>query len=133
MKALALSLTLLVLASTVGCNSLQPADPSTRTNRDHLTSEQIQASGLATAYDLVQAQRYSWLRERHRPYRRTDEAIAVYLDGAYFGGTESLQHFATRDIFSLRRIRPEDTLRLLGRDHPNGAILVARYEGSFLQ
>ena len=133
MKALVVSMTLLVLASAAGCSNLQPVDSSTRANRDHLTREQIQASGLATAFDLIRAQRVSWLRERHRPYRRSDEAIAVYLDGSYFGGQESLYHFATRDIFSLRRIRPEDTLRLLGRDHPNGAILIARYEGSFLQ
>lgn len=133
MKVLTVSTILLVLASAAGCNSLQPANPSTRANRDHLTHKQIQASGLATAYDLIQAERMSWLRERHRPYRRTDEAVAVYLDGAYFGGTESLHNFATRDILSLRRIRPEDTLRLLGRDHPNGAILVSRYESTFSQ
>ena len=127
MKTLVVLMALLVLTSVAGCHSLQSADGPAHFDRNHIPFEEIQHVSLATAYDLVQAQRTSWLRERHRPYRRTNEAVAVYLDGTYFGGKESLRNLATDDILSLRRIRPEDTLRLLGRDHPNGAILVARY------
>ena len=127
MKTRVVLMTLLVLAGTAGCRSTQPADAFTHFDRDHLTLEEINGVGLANAYDLVQAQRHSWLREKHRPLRLQDEAVAVYLDGAYMGGTETLQFLPTSNLLSLRRIRPEDTLRLLGRDHPNGAILVARY------
>jgi hypothetical protein len=132
MKALAMGIALLMLAGTTGCQSIQHADTPTRFSRDHLTHEQIQASGLATAYDLVHAQRNNWLRERHRPLRQ-NEAVAVYLDGVYFGGPQTLQAFSTGDVLALRRVRPEDTIRLLGRYHPNGAIHVARYQNTLSQ
>lgn len=138
------SLVLLFLAACGSARSLDdPAGmdgPSkSRPDRFVITADELTSREAQDVYVVVQALRPTWLqrsgvnmppRGTQRPPApgtetiRDTESIAVYLDGVFLGGAESLRNINVSDIAEIRKIRAYQANRLFGPEHPNGAIVV---------
>jgi hypothetical protein len=80
-------------------------------------------SRLGTLLDFVRWHRPHWLR--YTPADGwTHEGVAVYLNGAWIGGDESLGEIAAGFAASLRYIDGDEASARWGRGHEAGAILI---------
>ena len=110
---------------------------STNTNRvtesspDLVTSVEIDATSVSTAYDLVNRLRPAWLR----PGRVgsigggtiSSQIILVYLDGTRLGGVDALRTLSAAGIRSMQYLdatRAATVLRDPGSEAISGAIVI---------
>lgn len=116
---------LVVLAA---CSS-SPAG-STR-NRHHITLNEIEATHVANAYDVVQALRPEFLRSRGVASIRsgTPEYAVVYIDGVRVGPLGELRRIPREQLEELRYLSGSDATTMYGTGHGGGAILVVTKRG----
>lgn len=89
-----------------------------------ISFEEIQESGAADAYQLVQRLRPEWLRVRGRNRRSDSGAILVYRDTFAMGGVASLRRMSTSGILTVRFLGPVEAATRLGAGHEHGVIVV---------
>jgi hypothetical protein len=88
--------------------------------------DEIQRSGTATVFELVQTHRPMWLNKRGPVSFQNDGDVVVYLDEvARVGGPASLREIATASVGAVRYLDAVEANYRFGRGHPYGAILVS--------
>jgi len=118
------SCSLLLVLGAVACAS--GSGGPARTQRDVLLADEIQRTSAVTAYDAVRQLRPEWLRRRGRSsiQNATAEVLVVYLDGARFGGPETLRSVAVGSVLEIRHLHASDATTRFGTGHAGGAMLV---------
>jgi hypothetical protein len=93
-----------------------------------LTAEEISRTSALTAYEAVRALRPSFMKIRgprlSGEVTRTTAYPAVYLNGMYYGDTESLKSLYVIDIRDIGYIDSNEAMLKFGKDHLAGAIMV---------
>lgn len=119
-RAAALSAGLLLL--TLGCGTAGPGGSGLNANL--INREQLDEYGPATAYEVVQALRPTWLQKRGNTSFMNEGEIRVYLDGTSHGGIDSLRAFHTDDVESIRYLDERQASYRYGPGHEHGVILI---------
>lgn len=116
---------LLVLAA---CSSA-PAGSSR--DRDRITVTEIEATNVASAYDVVQALRPEFLRSRGVSSVRSGspETAIVYVDGVRAGGLGELRRVPREQLEEISYMSGSDATTMYGTGHGGGAILVVTKRG----
>ena len=126
----ACALTSLCVLSTGCASSSKPADESgavsprsesASTNR--LAADEIEKSGLPTAFDAVDRLRPTW---KHDYSTGASAAVVVYLEQRKLGGLEALRDIASSDVRELQYLNGRDATQRWGPDASGGAIIVVR-------
>jgi hypothetical protein len=122
----------IVVAGAIACaSSAKPATTTvTQSTPDRLTSVEIQTISASNAYELISRLRPRWLQQANvgsLSGGARNQIIAVYLDGARMGGTESLRSISSNGIKTMQyydATRAAVVLRDAGSDPIAGAILI---------
>jgi hypothetical protein len=118
------------LLATTACATSQsgtggtpsPASASRTVDRTRITAEEIEASKLATPYDVVDRLRRQWWRD---PLTR--EEVSVYLDNQRLpNGREALRELPLVDVAELQYLTGEQAQARWGQEARGGAIIVVR-------
>jgi hypothetical protein len=108
----------------MACTSGRPA----RATRDRtvLTAEEIAATQLVDAYEVVQALRPEFLRTRGPASIRQPEAEkpVVYIDGVKTGDPTTLRRVTREVVKEIRYLDSREATTRFGTGHGAGAILV---------
>lgn len=114
-----------LLGPAVGCAPAKPsADTAPRSDRNVLTSEQLQGQTYQNAYEAIQALRSTWLKPRGSDSFNTPSVVVVYLDNVKLGGVETLQSLQLSTIQSIRHYDASAANARWGVGHASGAIQV---------
>lgn len=112
------------LGGGAGCASGGTSDRPRR-RPDLITAEEMQQRQSASAYDLIQESRSTWLHVRGRDtLLGVQGEIVVMLDGARLGGIESLRQIPVMGLASIRYHTPIDASTRWGMGHAHGAIVL---------
>lgn len=95
-----------------------------RSSRDVITSEQIDAYEGHNTLLLVQALHPNWLRGRGSGSMMLSDAVRVYVNGMRRGGVRALEGIHPRDVAEIQHLSSREATARFGTGHPNGAILV---------
>jgi hypothetical protein len=116
---------------TFACASSQ-ASHVTESSQDVITSIEINATPVPTAFDLVNRLRPSWLRQGRTGSigggAVASQVTLVYLDGQRVGGLETLKTLSATGITSMRYLdstRAATILRDPGSEAIAGAIVIS--------
>jgi len=98
----------------------------TRAHPNQITVEEIASTNMSTALEVVQSLRPNWLRERGPVSIRNPQGseVIVYLDGARFGGMDSLRQIRVSSVASIEYLNSSEATFRFGTNHVGGAILV---------
>ena len=130
-----LSLSTLTLGAfavvTYACASSQTSRV-TESSPDVITSIEINATPVPTAFDIVSRLRPSWLRQGRTGSigggTVSSQVTLVYLDGQRVGGIETLKTISSAGITSMRYLdatRAATILRDPGSEAISGAIVIS--------
>ena len=89
-----------------------------------ITRQQIEASYVSTAYDVVRKLQPSWLRQRSRG-AGTADPVRVYMDGVNRGGVDQLRLMDATTVAEMRYLSSADATTRFG----NGAH-IGRHSGA---
>jgi hypothetical protein len=126
--AIAFLISLTACASgSSGAKSLQDPAPSsvskvTISNAFVITTDEISAANLPTAYDLVDRLRHAWLR----PDAVTGGAVLVYADNQNIGAAEKLRDIPSTTISELQFLSNRDAVARWGATIQGSVIVVTR-------
>ena len=131
-----------VFAATLACAAAAGAQNPPR-NSNQIVREELQGAQAANAYELIQALRPQWLREKGHETIRTQQAerpngrgrievattadepgIIVYINDSRFGDVDSLRDIPVTGLGSLEFISPAKATMRWGSGHTKGAIVV---------
>jgi hypothetical protein len=117
---------LLVLLLVTGMSACASADstPGSRGSGNLIPTDEVRASSVANAYDLIQAVRPSWLRTHGAYSFHAEGEILVYLDDARLGGVDTLKSLELAGIDSIRFLDSLTASARFGLNHTHGAIQV---------
>ena len=87
-----------------------------------LSSADIVAADLPTAYDLVDKLRRPWLRSDPA----SGAAVSVYMDNQNLGGTSALRDIPSVEVSEMHFLRGADAMARYGQDAKGGAIIIIR-------
>jgi hypothetical protein len=93
--------------------------------RAQLASEEMEKAGYPDLFATVQSLRPHWLQRRGSTSLRPGLQIRVYLDGALYGGPETLRQITTRSVSSIQYLDGLQASARWGLDHDLGAIVVS--------
>jgi hypothetical protein len=110
---------LLVACATGGTSATGSASSA---SNSRLTSEEIVAANLPTAYDLVERLRRPWLRRD----AATGQDVTVYMDNQKLGGVETLREIPAVDVAEMEYVPSDKAIMCWGQDAKGGAIVVTR-------
>lgn len=96
-----------------------------RQNPRLITLDEIQSSGAATAFDVVETLRPLWLNRRGPQSFVDDGDVWVYMENARLGGRASLREIAAVTIGSMQFLDVKDANYRFGQGHPYGAIVIS--------
>jgi hypothetical protein len=117
-----------------------PAPRPRRRDPSLLTRYEIVAAGARNVFELVQAERPQWLRQRGQNTLRlgtvigprgdefeamTQIPIVVYHDGIRLGDVTTLRNIPTQQIASVRFVGAREATQRWGSDHTAGVILLS--------
>ncbi|HEX5726847.1 MAG TPA: hypothetical protein VFX98_15330 [Longimicrobiaceae bacterium] len=97
---------------------------SQRTRADLITREEVLASRMSTAYDVVASLRPQWLRIRGTTTVSDRRVISVFWNQQHYGGHEQLRNIATDNIRSIRFYSALESVGPFGPGHHHGVIQV---------
>jgi len=120
------ALLLAACASGTGGGSTGTPSGSVRRDTDLITAEEISATSVQTAYEVVRALRPAWLR-RSRPTAMLEQnasELLVYVDGTRFGDVESLRQIVPSTVRSIRYYSSSAAQAKFGPGNLQGAIEV---------
>lgn len=95
------------------------------TDPRYITLDEIQHSGEATAYDVVESLRPMWFHKRGPQSFLFETDILVYNGDAQLGDRNVLREIAASSVASLRFLDAKDATFRYGASHPNGVIVVS--------
>ncbi len=119
-SSLLASFAVLLIACATGGMSTTGSASSASNSR--LTSEEIVAANLPTAYDLVERLRRPWLRRD----AATGQDVTVYMDNQKLGGVEKLRDIPSVDVAEMEYMPSDKAIMRWGQDAKGGAIVVTR-------
>lgn len=93
---------------------------STSSDQSRLTSAEIVAANLPTAYDLVERLRRPWLR--HDPMTGGD--VVVYQDNQNLGNADKLRDIPAVNVSAMQFLANAEAVRRYGNDIKGGVIIV---------
>ena len=96
-----------------------------RLNPRLITLDEIQNSGAATAFDVVETLRPLWLNKRGPQSFVDDGDVWVYMENARMGGRASLREIAASAVGSMQYLDVKDANYRYGQGHPYGAIVIS--------
>jgi hypothetical protein len=111
-------LVLLSACASAGSPSSAPPD------RNRITTDEIRASTVNNAFDLVRQLRPRWLSERGKMSFRTSNPVMLYVDDNRAGSASRLTEYALNDIAELRYLDAMSATQRFGIGHRAGAILL---------
>jgi hypothetical protein len=91
-------------------------------DQSRLTSEEITAANLPTAYDLVDRLRRPWLRRD----AATGKDVVVYMDQQNIGGAAKLRDIPSVDVAQLEYLPYDEAVRRWGSQVEGSVIVVTR-------
>lgn len=113
-------LTLALLATACATATKSSGSGAGGSDRNVLTTAQIDESGLPNAYELVSRLRRAWLR--NDPV--TGGPVTVYMDDREVGGAEKLREIPAVTVAELRLVRNEDAIMRWNPDIKGSVIVV---------
>lgn len=116
---------LLIGCASSGAGSSSGATASaakSSSDQSRLTSEEITAANLPTAYDLVDRLRRPWLRRD----AATGKDVVIYMDQQNIGGAAKLRDIPSVDVAELEYLPYEDAVRRWGSQVEGSVIVVTR-------
>jgi len=108
-----------------GCGARSGTGGTARGDTNVITAAEIDGSGHADAFSLVQSLRPGWLRVRGASTVAGSETVKIYLDGSLLGGAQMLRQISTQSIGSLQYLSGLEATQRYGLDHGAGAIIVS--------
>ncbi|HEX8243909.1 MAG TPA: hypothetical protein VF541_10445 [Longimicrobium sp.] len=118
-------------SATPTAAAASPADPvaavsRVRARRDVITTEEIDATHVTTAFEVVQRLRPQWLHNRGGPYPDPDGSVEVrvFFNGQPVGNVESLKQYAIMEVGSMRWVDPIRARGTYGPGNGRGVITV---------
>lgn len=93
-----------------------------KTDQSRLTTAEITAADLPTAYDLVDRLRRAWLRRD----AATGNEVVVYMDQQNIGGATKLRDIPSVDVAELRYLPHDEAVRRWGSQVDGSVIVVTR-------
>ena len=127
-RRVSIPLLLSFCVSLSACASMHHVDP---TDRNVITSAEIQSANVATAYDLIAMYRANFLNSRgpNSILLKQPKEPTVYLDNVEFGTIASLRTIQASNIAEIRFIEGWDAMTKYGSDHVAGVIQIyTRYQ-----
>lgn len=117
-----IALTALAIACASGSHPSTDSTPAATasTDQSQLTSVEITAANLPTAYDLVDRLRRPWLRRDGM----TGADVAVYQDDRNIGGAEKLRDIPAVTVSAMQFVPNADAIRRYGNDVKGSVIVV---------
>jgi DNA uptake protein ComE-like DNA-binding protein len=94
----------------------------TKSDPNHLSSDEITAANRPTTYDVVDHLRRAWLRKD----MLTGEEVVVYMDEQNIGGADKLRDIPTVDVAELQYLPNKDAVKRWGSQIKGSVIVVSR-------
>lgn len=115
---------LLVACASAGGSGSGASGSAAKSSSDQsrLTSEEIVAANLPTAYDLVDRLRRPWLRRD----AATGKEVVVYMDQQNLGGASKLRDIPSVDVAELQYLTYDQAVQRWGSQVEGSVILVKR-------
>jgi hypothetical protein len=112
-------------ALLIGC-ATGAAERGTRAQPNLITADEIAATNLSNALDIVQSLRPNWLRERGPVSIRNRQGseVVIYVDGTRFGGMETLRQVRASSVASMQYLNSSEATFRFGTNHVGGAIVI---------
>jgi hypothetical protein len=110
------------------CASMKQID---ETDRNVITSAQIQSANAETAYDVIVKYRANFLTSRgpNSVLLKQPKEPTVYLDNVEYGTIASLRNIPASNLAEIRFIEGWDAMTRYGSDHVAGVIQIyTRYQ-----
>jgi hypothetical protein len=122
MRFTSIAFTALVMACASGSHASTDPTPAAASSADQsqLTTAEITAANLPTAYDLVDRLRRPWLR--HDPM--TGGEVAVYQDNQNIGDAGKLRDIPATTVRAMQWLSNTDAVRRYGNDVKGSVIVV---------
>lgn len=139
---------LAALACAASAGAQNPGNA--KRNSNQIVREELQGASAANAYELVQALRPQWLRERGQETIRTQKVerdngrgrmevattmdepgILVYINDSKFGNVDALRDIPVTGLGSLEFVSPSKATLRWGGGHSKGVIVVHPSTGTF--
>lgn len=133
------SLAALAFAAAAGAQN----PGNVKRNSNEIVQEELQGAQAANAYELIQALRPQWLREKGHETIRTQQVerpngrgrievattadepgIMVYINDSRFGDVDALRDIPATGLGSLEFISPAKATLRWGSGHTKGVIVV---------
>lgn len=112
--------------------SAPPVRAAPRGGPPPITADEMDGTGVRTAYEAVELLRPDWLipRGSHTFREVATQRIRAYLDDVELGGVEALREVNAHDIASIHFLDTAAATYRWGAGHSHGAILVLTEDGS---
>jgi hypothetical protein len=93
-----------------------------------ITEDEVRASTASNLYEMLQALRPHWLRNRG-PTGNTDvnldqQGVRVYVERGLVGDLNALRQITTREVTTVEFLDAAAATYRLGQGNPSGAIVV---------
>lgn len=115
-----------ILLAASGCGGPRNPDsqPFPQSNRDLISTEELNQRRFPSVYAAIEALRTNWLT-----LRGPSGQVQVYLDGQYLGGVGMLRTIPVSNVESIRHLNGIEAAARYGLNHDQGAILVSTHHG----
>lgn len=119
---------LLVLASACGTVTTSGTAVGPRSQSSFVPTSELRTEYVANAHEYLQRLRPHWLHARGDagPY---GTGVAVYMDGLYLGGLQSLRDVPRTWVASFERISGPEAARRFGTAKGGSAIVITSPRG----
>ena len=123
--------TVILLAAAVGVWGCSSLNQGPGRDRNVISPEEIAASEVRNAYELIQRLRPLWLQSRGDRSIRLETAIVVYQNDTMLGGIDVLENIPIEMVHSVRALSAAEAGRLpgLGSRHVERAIMILTRSG----
>lgn len=119
------TLMVVALSFAAACASSRgaaPTDNAPKRDRNVITQEEIDASKMSDAYNVVRALHPGWLLGKTGGSGR--QYVQVYVEGNKAGDTSALQQYNVNAIREIRYLSGDDATTRFGTGNAAGAIIV---------
>lgn len=115
---------ILTTVTVVAACASSSTDRTRRHNPDVISAEEIAATNVATAFEVVERLRPQFLRTRGPTSALLETRITVFQDNMNLGSIEMLRQIRAADVQEIRYLNASDATTRFGAGHPAGAIVV---------
>lgn len=116
----------LVIGACAPAGGTTESGVRSRSNRDVITAEEVQATNRNTVYEVVQRLHPQWLRSRGVATMDPGGAgIVVLLNGSRIGGISALRQIPANGVSSIEYVDGPTATQRWGTGFGHGAIVVS--------